>query len=187
MLFLSLLLGKMQLLLKILGLHDFPLPCGRSQSATSDLWAAQQSPQHLASSPAISGLSLALREALHYTLLSALPLTGPPCHSQICFTQAEQFFFAIPNASVNNTDKTWPVQPESLVSGTPRSAVHVRNTSQWSDHCMQVSSLFSVRVQTLPAPLHPHLYFFLLWQLGTTHSFVVILGYSHSSWHGTPV
>lgn len=191
MLFLSSLLAKIQLLLKILGLCDFPLSCGRPILP-----------------PQISGQPGRVLKTWYpvLPLLSSVTQRGIALHPPFCIANdTHRYVLPRQNSSplqsgnrlqtdaillihmFNNTDKKWPVQAERLVSGTPRSAVCVRNifsTIKWTLHGGVVP--ISVKVQTLPAPLHPHLYFFLLWHVGAAHSFVVILG-SHSLWHRTPV
>lgn len=165
MLFLSSLLAKIQLLLKIPGLCDFPLSCGRTSLPAQ---ISGQPGRALKTCYAV----LPLLSSLWHSERCCTTPSFLHCHRQAlpathrCLNQAEQFSFAIPNASVNNTDKKWPVQPEGLVSGSPRSTVHVRNISpaiKWPLHAGHPYFLWRCKPYQ---PHRIHICIFLLWHCG---------------------
>lgn len=162
MLFLSSLLELLiQLLLKILGLCDFPLFCGRlslppqTSGETSRVLKTWYPVLLLLSSLWHSGRHCITpsflhchRQALPATHRCVLPRQNSSSlqflmHLLIIQTKSDQYSLKGWSLGLLEVLCLWETFPP-----------------QSSDQHMQASSLFSVKVQTLPAPLHPHLYLF---------------------------
>lgn len=161
MLFLFSLLTKIWLLLKIPGLCEFPLPSGRPSLSPqisgqpgrvlkawnpvlpllSSLWHSEQ---HCITPSFLHGHRQVLPATHRYLLprQNSSPLQFL-MHLLIIKAKSDQYSLRGWSLGLLKVLCVWETFP-----------------LQSSDHCMQMSSLFSVKVRTLPAPLHSHLYFF---------------------------
>lgn len=188
MFFLSSLLAKIQLLLKILGLCDFPLSCSRSSLPPQ----ISGQPSRLLKTwypvlPLLNSLWHSERHCITPPFLDCHRQALPATHRYVFTRQNSsplQFLMhllIIQTKSDQYRLKSWSLRLLDALCMRERFPPHS------SDHCMQVSSLFFGKVQTLSAPSHPHLYFSPVTLWVPLNHLLLSSSYSHSSWHRTPV